>query len=50
MSTIAYGLGALALIGCALIGILFWRVRRPVDPRDTVSDEWRDEQLRGRRE
>lgn len=50
MTTLAYGLGAAALIGCVLIGILFWRVRRPVDRGDSVSNEWRDEQLRGRRE
>lgn len=50
MRAIAFVLGSLAVVGTLLIGALLWVARRPADRRDYVSDEWRDEQLRGRRE
>jgi uncharacterized iron-regulated membrane protein len=49
MSTIAYVVGGLALTGAVIVGVMFWIGRRPMD-RGAVSTQWRDDQIRGRRE
>jgi hypothetical protein len=51
MTVGVYLLGGLVLVlaGCAIVGGMLWRARRPMD-RGAVSTQWRDDQIRGRRE
>ncbi len=49
MSAIGYVLTGIALGGIALVGVVYWLLRQPPS-RDTVSTQWRDDQIRGRRE
>jgi hypothetical protein len=50
MNPIVVVLGGISLGAVAIIGALYWFVRRPPETGDHVSDEWRDDQIRGRRE